>query len=69
LLVSTALASTKGQVDVHFASGSTEISPEDQAALKKLAADAVCNMLILNLKPQLRFLVGNVADRGGVQSR
>jgi outer membrane protein OmpA-like peptidoglycan-associated protein len=32
---------TKGQVDVHFASGSTKFSPEDQAALKKLAADAV----------------------------
>ena len=32
---------TKWQVDVHFASGSTRISPEDQAALKRLAADAV----------------------------
>ena len=32
---------TKGQVDVHFASGSTKISAEDQAALKKLAQDAV----------------------------
>jgi len=31
---------TKGQVDVHFASGSTTISADDQAALKKLAADA-----------------------------
>src|SRR6516225_8970010 len=32
---------TKGQMDVHFATGSTKISPEDQAALKKLADDAV----------------------------
>ena len=32
---------TKGQLDVHFASGSTKISAEDQAALKKLAEDAV----------------------------
>lgn len=32
---------TKGQMDVHFASGSTKISSEDQAALKKLADDAV----------------------------
>jgi len=32
---------TKGQLDVHFASGSTKISSEDEAALKKLAADAV----------------------------
>jgi len=31
---------TKGQLDVHFASGSTTISPEDQEALKKLAHDA-----------------------------
>jgi len=32
---------TKGQMDVHFATGSTKISPEDQASLKKLADDAV----------------------------
>jgi OOP family OmpA-OmpF porin len=32
---------TKGQIDVHFASGSTKISPEDEAALNKLAHDAV----------------------------
>ena len=32
---------TKGQLDVHFASGSAKISVEDQAALKKLAADTV----------------------------
>lgn len=32
---------TKGQLDVHFASGSTKISPQDQEALKKLAHDAV----------------------------
>jgi OOP family OmpA-OmpF porin len=32
---------TKGQVDVKFASGSTEISAADQEALKKLAHDAV----------------------------
>jgi outer membrane protein OmpA-like peptidoglycan-associated protein len=32
---------TKGLVDVHFASGSTKISAQDQAALKKLAHDAV----------------------------
>jgi outer membrane protein OmpA-like peptidoglycan-associated protein len=31
---------TKGQMDVHFASGSTTISADDEAALKKLAADA-----------------------------
>ena len=32
---------TKGQLDVRFASGSAKISAEDQAALKKLAEDAV----------------------------
>ena len=32
---------TKGQLDVRFASGSAKISTEDQAALKKLAEDAV----------------------------
>jgi outer membrane protein OmpA-like peptidoglycan-associated protein len=32
---------TKGQLDVHFASGSTTMSPEEQEALKKLAHDAV----------------------------
>jgi outer membrane protein OmpA-like peptidoglycan-associated protein len=32
---------TKGSLDVHFASGSANISAEDQAALKKLAEDAV----------------------------
>lgn len=32
---------TKGQLDVRFASGSAEISAEDQAELKKLAEDAV----------------------------
>src|SRR5215471_16229483 len=32
---------TKGQMDVRFASGSAKISTEDQAALKKLAEDAV----------------------------
>jgi OOP family OmpA-OmpF porin len=32
---------TKGQIDVHFASGSATIAPEDEAALKKLARDAV----------------------------
>ena len=32
---------TKGQMDVHFATGSTKISAEDQASLKKLAEDAV----------------------------
>jgi outer membrane protein OmpA-like peptidoglycan-associated protein len=32
---------TKDQLDVRFASGSTEISPEDQAALNKLAHNAV----------------------------
>jgi OOP family OmpA-OmpF porin len=32
---------TKDQLDVHFASGSTEISATDQEALKKLAHDAV----------------------------
>jgi OmpA-OmpF porin, OOP family len=32
---------TKGEVNVHFASGSTKISAADQAALKKLASDAV----------------------------
>jgi OOP family OmpA-OmpF porin len=32
---------TKAQIDVRFASGSTEISSEDQEALKKLAHDAV----------------------------
>jgi outer membrane protein OmpA-like peptidoglycan-associated protein len=34
---------TKGSLDVRFASGSTKISPSDQAALKKFAADAVNN--------------------------
>ena len=32
---------TKGTLDVHFATGSAKISAEDQAGLKKLAADAV----------------------------
>ena len=32
---------TKGELNVRFASGSAKISPEDQAALKKLAEDAV----------------------------
>jgi OmpA-OmpF porin, OOP family len=32
---------TKAQLDVHFASSSTEIFPSDQEALKKLANDAV----------------------------
>lgn len=32
---------TKGQLDVHFLSGSTKISAQDQEALKKLAHDAV----------------------------
>ncbi len=32
---------TKDKLDVHFASGSTKISPADQEALKKLAHDAV----------------------------
>jgi OOP family OmpA-OmpF porin len=32
---------TKAEIDVHFASGSTKISPEDAAALDKLAHDAV----------------------------
>jgi outer membrane protein OmpA-like peptidoglycan-associated protein len=32
---------TKGQVDVHFASGSTKVSPTDEEALQKLAHDAV----------------------------
>jgi len=32
---------TKGQLDVHFASGSAKISAEDQAGLKKLAEEAV----------------------------
>jgi len=32
---------TKGTLDVHFASGSAKISSEEQAALKKLADDAV----------------------------
>ena len=32
---------TKGQLDVRFASGSAEISADDQTALKKLAEDAV----------------------------
>jgi len=32
---------TKGQLDVHFASGSTNMSAEDQSALKKLAQEAV----------------------------
>ena len=32
---------TKGQVDVHFASGSTKISASDQEALKKFAHEAV----------------------------
>lgn len=32
---------TKAQVDVHFASGSTTLSPTDQEALKTLAHDAV----------------------------
>ena len=31
---------TKGQLDVRFASGSTDISADDKAALKKLAQDA-----------------------------
>ena len=32
---------TKGQIDVHFASGSTQITPEDAAQLNKLARSAV----------------------------
>jgi OOP family OmpA-OmpF porin len=31
---------TKGQLDVHFASGNTNLSEEDKTALKKLAQDA-----------------------------
>ena len=49
---------TKAQLDVHFASGSTEISPSDQEALKKLANDAV------NLKGYI-IQVKGFADSSG----
>jgi outer membrane protein OmpA-like peptidoglycan-associated protein len=49
---------TKAQLDVHFASSSTEISPSDQEALKKLANDAV------NLKGYI-IQVKGFADSSG----
>jgi OOP family OmpA-OmpF porin len=49
---------TKAQLDVRFASSSTEISPSDQEALKKLANDAV------NLKGYI-IQVKGFADSSG----
>jgi OmpA-OmpF porin, OOP family len=49
---------TKDQLDVHFASGSTEISEADQEALKKLAQNAV------NLKGYI-IQVKGFADSSG----
>jgi OOP family OmpA-OmpF porin len=49
---------TKDQLDVHFASGSTEISADDQAALNKLAHSAV------NLKGYI-IQVKGFADSSG----
>jgi OOP family OmpA-OmpF porin len=49
---------TKAEIDVHFASGSTKISPEDAAALDKLAHDAV------NLKGYI-IQVKGFADSSG----
>jgi outer membrane protein OmpA-like peptidoglycan-associated protein len=49
---------TKDKLDVHFASGSTKISPADQEALKKLAHDAA------NLKGYI-IQVKGYADSSG----